>query len=296
MKKSAKFQSTLNMRSYAKINLSLDVLGKTDNGYHQLCMMMQTVSLHDDIQITKTRHAGQIELACNSPYVPCDERNIAYKAAKLMFDTYPEATNGFGVFIRIEKRIPVAAGLAGGSGNAAAVLHGINRLFQLKLSVETLCALGVTLGADVPYCLVGGTKLSEGIGEILTPLPSFPKLPIVLVNPGKPLSTKAVFGAITDIPSLPHPNTPALLEALQAGDVEKFLSHTANSLEAPAISAMPEIASIKEDLMKKGALGAMMSGSGPTVFGIFDDVAKAREAVAFFRKKRDRSFLTSPVL
>ena len=295
MKKSAKFQNTLTLRSYAKINLSLDVLGKTDNGYHQLCMMMQTVSLHDDIQITKTTHAGQIELACNSPYVPCDERNIAHKAARLLFDTYPEATRGFGVFIRIEKRIPVAAGLAGGSGNAAAVLHGINRLFQLHLSIETLCALGVTLGADVPYCLVGGTKLSEGIGEILTPLPKFPKLPIVLVNPGKPLSTKAVFGAITDIPSLPHPNTPVLLEALQVGDVEKFLQNTANSLEAPAISAMPEIATIKEDLMKKGALGAMMSGSGPTVFGIFDDVEKAREAVAYFRKKRDRSFLTSPV-
>ena len=142
-------KNTLNLRSYAKINLSLDVLGKTDNGYHQLCMMMQTVSLHDDIQITKTRRAGEIELACNSPYVPCDEKNIAYKAAHLLFDTYPEATNGFGVFIRIEKRIPVAAGLAGGSGNAAAVLHGINRLFQLHLSIETLCALGVTLGADV---------------------------------------------------------------------------------------------------------------------------------------------------
>lgn len=296
MKKATKFQNTLQLRSYAKINLSLDVLGKTDNGYHQLCMMMQTVSLHDDIQVSRTQHPGKITLSCNSPYVPCNEKNIAYKAANLIMETYPEETNGSGVFIHIEKRIPVAAGLAGGSGNAAAVLHAMNRLFQLHLSTERLCELGVTLGADVPYCLVGGTKLSEGIGEILTPLPSFPNLPIVLVNPGKPLSTKAVFTAITDIPSLPHPNTPVLLEALKAGDVTKFLANTANSLEAPAISAMPEIADIKETLMKKGALGAMMSGSGPTVFAIFDDTEKAREAVSYFRKKRYRSFLTSPVL
>lgn len=289
------FKNTLLIPSYAKINLSLDVLGKAPGGYHELRMIMQTVSLHDDIRIIRTLSPGRIEISCNNRYVPCNKKNIAYKAARLLFHSYPAETAGYGLYIKIIKRIPVAAGLAGGSGNAAAVLKGMNQLFHLSLSNERLCELGLQLGADVPYCIMGGTMLSEGIGEVLTPLPAFPQSTFLLVNPRKPLSTVKIFSSIQNIPALPHPNTERLLELLSRGDAPKFMQCTANSLEVPAMHLLPEIRQMKEVLIKKGAQGALMSGSGPTVFGLFQHESKAREAASSLIAKGMKAYVTTTV-
>ena len=265
---------TVTLKALAKINLGLDVLGRRENGYHDVRMVMQTIYLYDNVTMEKTEEAG-IHLECNLFYLPVDETNIAYKAAKLLMDEFNIQE---GVRIVLDKHIPVAAGLAGGSANAAAVLVGMNRLFSLGLTQEDLMERGVSLGADVPYCVMRGTVLAEGIGEILTPLPPLPKCCVLIAKPGISVSTKTVYEKLDSQEIEEHPDIDGILEGLEQEDLLKVASSMGNVLETVTIGDYPIIEEIKDVMKETGALNAMMSGSGPTVFGIFDDRSKAKEA------------------
>ncbi len=266
--------NTITLKALAKINLGLDVLGRRENGYHDVRMVMQTIYLYDNVTLTKTEEAG-IHLECNLFYLPVDETNIAYKAAKLLIDEFGIAE---GVRIVLDKHIPVAAGLAGGSANAAAVLVGMNQLFSLGLSQQQLMERGVSLGADVPYCVMRGTVLAEGIGEILTPLPPLPKCFVLIAKPGISVSTKTVYEKLDSLAIIDHPDIDGVLEGLDKQDLRKVALTMGNVLENVTISDYPVIEQIKDVMKDTGALNAMMSGSGPTVFGLFDDRGKAKEA------------------
>ena len=299
-----KLNNSISLPSYAKINLSLDVIGKTmifgKGNYHNLSMIMQTVSLHDDIYLLKTNTTGVINISCSgsdtaSHFIPENEKNTAYKAAKLIFQKFPSQTIGLGLDIKINKRIPIAAGLAGGSSNAAAVIKAMNYLFKLSMSNKQMCSIGLEIGADVPYCLYGGTMLAEGIGEVLTPLPSFPESVFLLVNPGDPLSTAEIFSSIKDISALPHPDTSRLISYLKDQDKIGFMKNTANSLEFPSMNLMPCISKIKDTMIEKSAIGALMTGSGPTVFGLFKDMDSAQNAKEYFSNlnKKYKTFIVT---
>ncbi len=259
------------MKSYAKINLTLDVLGKRDNGYHDVAMIMQTVGVFDLLIIDKT--AFDITVTTNLKYVPSNEKNIAYKAA-VEFFKYTRLHGG--VKIRIKKNIPVAAGLAGGSGNAAAVLCAMNVLYNANLSYEELCGIGAKLGADVPYCLDGGTCLAEGIGEKLTRLAPMPKMTVLLVKPPVNISTAAIYEEIDNADIINHPDMKKVTEAIKNKDISGIADNLCNVMEAVTERENPVITDIKARMKNGGALGASMSGSGPTVFGLFDDYNKAK--------------------
>ncbi len=270
-------------RSYAKINLTLDVTGKRDDGYHEVEMIMQTLSLFDLVIADKTR--GGIHLSTNLHYLPSNEKNIAYKAARLFFD---ETGIRGGVKLRIHKNIPVSAGLAGGSGNAAAVLVLLNMLYNAGLSEKELCSLGAKLGADVPYCITGGTQLSSGIGEVLSPLPPMPKLNILLVKPFINVSTAEVYKEIDSAEITRRPDTAAMTAAIERGDARAVAGNLCNVMEYVTERQYPVISDIKSKMKADGALGALMSGSGPSVFGIFEDYETAfRSAAGFLRSFRD---------
>lgn len=264
----------IELKALGKINLGLDVLGRRENGYHDVRMVMQTVYLYDRIRIEKTRTPG-IELESNLYYLPVNENNLAYKAAKLLLDEFRIET---GVKIFLNKHIPVAAGMAGGSSNAAAVLFGINRMFGLGLTEKELMERGVSLGADVPYCIMRGTVLAEGIGEILTPLAPLPKCWVLLAKPPISVSTKLVYEKLDSHEIEEHPDIDGIIQGLKAQDIRQVAASMGNVLERVTIEEYPVIERIKGILKAEGALNAMMSGSGPTVFGIFDDKNKARLA------------------
>ena len=266
-------KDTAQLKALAKINLGLDVIGRRENGYHDVRMVMQTIYLYDDVTIRKTENPG-IVVKTNLSFLPVNDDNIAYKAARMLIDEFGIES---GVEITLEKHIPVAAGLAGGSSNAAAVLVGMNRIFDLKLSQKELMERGVKLGADVPYCVMRGTVLAEGIGEVLSPLPPMPKCYILIAKPGINVSTKVVYEKLDSKPIENHPDIDAIIEGLEENDIYKVAASLGNVLEAVTIEDYPVIEEIKDAMKKAGALNAMMSGSGPTVFGIFDDkkVAKA---------------------
>lgn len=267
-------ENTVTLKALAKINLGLDVLGKRDNGYHDVRMVMQTIYLYDKVTLTKLEEPG-IQLETNLSYLPVDENNIAYKAAKILIDEFDIKE---GVAIKLDKHIPVAAGMAGGSSNAAAVLVGMNRLFKLGLKQKDLMERGVALGADVPYCVMRGTALAEGIGEILSPLPPLPKCYVLIAKPGISVSTKVVYEALDAKEIVEHPDIDGVLEGLENQDIRKVAASMGNVLESVTIEKYPIIEKIKDAMKEAGALNAMMSGSGPTVFGIFDDRKTAREA------------------
>ncbi|MBR3245080.1 MAG: 4-(cytidine 5'-diphospho)-2-C-methyl-D-erythritol kinase [Parasporobacterium sp.] len=254
----------IHLKAFGKINIGLDVTGRRDDGYHLVRMIMQTVDLYDEVSLKK-QDAG-ISVKTNKPFIPNDERNLAYKAARVLMDAYNIRE---GVRIDIGKRIPVAAGMAGGSTDAAAVLKGMNALFSLNIDEETMDAFAVKLGADVPFCLRKGTYLAEGIGEELTKLPDIPPCFCLLVNPGFGVSTKEVYQKIDEIDPLTHPQIDRTIEGLGRKSIEDVALSMGNVLELAVIPDHPEIAEIKEIMMENGALGAMMSGSGPTVFGLF---------------------------
>lgn len=274
-------------RSFAKINLTLDVLAKRENGYHDIKTIMQTVSLFDLIIIDKTNHG--ISISANLPYLPCNEKNIAYKAA----DAFFKATqiNG-GAKILIHKNIPVAAGLAGGSGNCAAVLTSLNMLYDNPLSKSELMKIGVSLGADVPYCFDGGTQLAEGIGEILSPLADMPNAYILLVKPPINISTALIYEAIDNAPILNRPDTNGMIEALNRSDIGNISDKLCNVMENVTAKMHPIIGGIKTKMIMNGAINAIMSGSGPTVFGIFDDFEKAKKSADSFSYQFKDVFLT----
>lgn len=282
----------LELKAYGKINLGLDVVRKREDGYHEVRMIMQTVGLHDRISM-EMRREPEIRTETNLPYVPDGEGNLAYRAAKLLTDEFKLDR---GVKIAIKKYIPVAAGMAGGSTDAAAVLVGMNRLFSLGLSRKELMERGVKLGADVPYCILRGTALSEGIGEILTELNPAPQCHVVLAKPQISVSTKAVYGKLRvgELRPEQHPDIDGMAEAIRTGSLDGVTARLGNVLETVTIPDHPEIGTIKEILMSQGAEGALMSGSGPTVFGLFKDMEAAERAVKVL-KQTDGGRLTRQV-
>lgn len=284
---------SIQLKAMAKINLGLDVTGKRPDGYHELRMVMQMINLFDRVTIKKRSEPG-ITLKTNLSFLPVNENNIVYKAAKLLTDTFEIK---YGLDIELEKHIPVAAGMAGGSSDAAAALYGMNKLFHLKLSKKQLMRFGVSLGADVPYCILRATALSEGIGEVLTVLPPMPKCYIVVAKPGISVSTKTVFGKLNLSEITAHPDIDGIAEAIRASDLEGIASRLGNVLEHVTVRDYPVIAQIKQEMTASGALGALMSGSGPTVFGLFDSKEKAESA--YMRLKQGelarQVFLTRPV-
>lgn len=271
----------LELKALGKINLGLDILGRRENGYHDVRMVMQTVYLYDRVILEKTRDPG-IEISTNLPYLPVNENNIAYKAAELLQREFGIRE---GIRISLEKHIPVAAGMAGGSSNAAAVLFGMNRMFDLGLSEEGLKERGVTLGADVPYCIMRGTVLAEGIGEILTPLPPLPKCYVLIAKPPLSASTKTVYEKIDREGIKSHPDIDGILAGLREGNLQQVAGSMGNVLEQVMLEEHPVLQRIKDVMLMSGALNAMMSGSGPTVFGIFTSRGRARAAAARLKRQ-----------
>ena len=270
---------SINLKARAKINLTLDVMRKREDGYHDLKMIMQTVSLYDSINIKKI-DKPIISLKSNISWLPIDERNLAYKAAALLKTKYDIKT---GLFIELKKKIPVSAGLAGGSSDCAAVLVGINKLFGLNLSQKELMDLGFSLGSDVPYCVIGGTALAEGRGEILTPVSSCPVFYVVLAKPNFSVSTSEVYKNYNSLSQMIHPKTDIVLDAIKNNDKKTISNNLCNVLESVTINMHPKLKSIKEEFINLGAVGALMSGSGPTIFALFEDKELACKAADHIR-------------
>ena len=284
----------IELKALAKINLGLDVLRRREDGYHEVRMIMQTIGLCDELEIRKTKQPG-IQVETNLYYLPTNENNLVYKAAQLLKDEFGLRD---GIGIRLRKRIPVAAGMAGGSSDAAAVLWGMNQMYKLGLSRQELMDRGVKLGADVPYCVLRGTALAEGIGEKLSVLPSMPKCYILIAKPGISVSTKFVYENLhaNDLRPEQHPDVDAMIRAMEKKDLGLLASRMGNVLETVTVPAYPVIDEIKRFMVEHGALGAMMSGSGPTVFGIYDTRGKARQAYRELRSRKlaKQVYLTTP--
>lgn len=264
----------ITVKALAKINLGLDVIRKRADGYHEVCMIMQTIHLFDRLEMKKEKAAG-VRLQTNLSFLPVDEHNLAFRAAAMLQEEFGITE---GLSIQLQKHIPVAAGLAGGSTDAAAVLYGMNEMFDLGLTREQLMERGVKLGADVPYCLMRGTALSEGIGEKLTPLPPMVKCPVLIAKPQISVSTKYVYEHLVLDGKTNHPRIDLLLKSIEAKDLHAIAGHMGNLLESVTVPLHPEIEEIKKCMKNNGALSALMSGSGPTVFGLFESVKEAKAA------------------
>ncbi len=258
----------------SKVNLGLDVLRRRDDGYHEVRMIMQTLKLCDELYFEETQKK-EISIVCNSENLECDENNLIYKAARLIMD---EAGIDRGLDIRLKKNIPIAAGMAGGSSDAAATLVALNKMFGIDFDIAKLKEIGVKIGADVPYCIEGGTQLSEGIGEKLTRLKDAPQCFVVVAKPHIGVSTKYVYENLHVETIKTHPNIDAMLKGIDAGDLIEISSHMENILENVTEKKYPVIAMLKSKLKSMGALNSLMSGSGPTVFALFDDRDKADKA------------------
>lgn len=263
----------LTLQAMAKVNLGLDVVRRLENGYHEVRMIMQSIRLYDELTFEKTESG--IVLVIDKDELPADENNLIYKSAKLIAEHYPLSG---GVKITLKKHIPMAAGMAGGSTDAAATFHGLNRLFSLGMSLEEMQRLGVKIGADVPFCMAGGTMLSEGIGEVLTELPNAPEAFLVIAKPDISVSTKYVYENLHVEQIEHHPNMQAVEDAIRAGNLQEMCAHMENILENVTEKQHPIIRQIKERLTENGAAAALMSGSGPTVFGIFEERETAQRA------------------
>lgn len=264
----------ITLKALAKINLGLDVVRRREDGYHEVRMVMQTIHLYDKLDIAKKKEQG-ISITSNLSYVPTNENNLVYKAGKLLMEEFDIKE---GVSVHLQKRIPVAAGMAGGSTDAAAMLYGMNEMFGLGLSRQQLMERGVKIGADVPYCLMRGTALAEGIGEKLTSLPPMVKCPVLIAKPQISVSTKFVYQNLKLDENTVHPDIDQLITDIRKQDLHAIAGDMGNVLESVTIPEYPIITKIKEQMLKSGAVNAMMSGSGPTVFGLFEDEATARKA------------------
>lgn len=306
-------EEKVTIKGYAKINLGLDVVGRLENGYHLLRSVMQQIDLYDTVALGRLskpeekigihgapedlpakepmkkdmEDGAQIRLTSDCEVVPLDESNLAYKAAKLLIE---HDDIGEGVHIHIIKRIPVAAGLAGGSADAAAVFMGMNELFGLGHSKEELQELGVKLGADVPFCIMGGTALAEGIGEKLTRIEAMPKMYVVIAKPPISVSTKHVYDNLR-LEQMVHPDMERILAAMRCKDLAAMTGLLGNVLESVTIDEYPLIRELKEAMLETGAAGSLMSGSGPTVFGIFDTMEKAAQAGKLMGRKYPQVFI-----
>lgn len=269
----------ISLKALAKINLGLDVVRRREDGYHEVRMIMQTIQLYDRLDIKRTQEPG-IQIQTNLSFLPVNENNLIYKAAKLLMDEF-SITDG--VSVKLDKRIPVAAGMAGGSTDAAAMLIGVNRLFSLGLTKRQLMERGVQIGADVPYCIMRGTALAEGIGEALSPLPPMVKCPVLIAKPSISVSTKFVYQNLKLDDTTIHPDIDCLIDDIKAKNLHDITAHMGNVLETVTIPNYPVIDEIKKHMLSNGAVGAMMSGSGPTVFGLFDDEDTAKKAYKAMR-------------
>lgn len=288
---------TIRRKAYAKINLGLDVLRRMENGYHEVKMIMQTIGLYDQIMIG-TQNSHEIHVSTNLKYLPSDRENIAWRAVELMREEYylQKGIEAPGAEIRIEKHIPVAAGMAGGSTDAAAVINGLNELWELGFDLKKRKEIGVRLGADVPYCITGGTMLSEGIGEILTPLDPMPNCFILTGNPHCSVSTRHVYENLKLDENTRHPDIDGIIYGLETADLGKITGSMGNLLETVTIPEHPEIDRIKQIMKENGALGTLMSGSGPTVFGIFERRSDATRAARQMEgeKLTHQTYITTP--
>ncbi len=281
----------ISIKALAKINLGLDVVRRREDGYHEVKMVMQTIHLFDRLEIRKTVSSG-IHIETNLSFLPTNENNLIYKAAKLLMDEFSISE---GIYVNLQKHIPVAAGMAGGSTDAAGVLYGMNKMFDLGLTKEDLMRRGVKIGADVPYCIMRGTALAEGIGEKLTALPPMVKCPVLIAKPQISVSTKYVYENLKLGPDTLHPDIDTLVEDIGSKDLMKIAADMGNLLETVTIPAYPVIAEIKQQMLEHGAQGAMMSGSGPTVFGLFKEEDTAEAAFAAMKESglARQVFLTS---
>ena len=266
----------LSLKAYGKINLGLDVLRRREDGYHDVRMIMQTVGIFDRVDLIWKEEPG-IQVETNLYYLPTNENNLVYKAAKLLMDEFQVQE---GLLIRLRKFIPVAAGMAGGSSDAAAVLFGVNKMFRLGLTTEELMQRGVKIGADVPYCILRGTALSEGIGEVLTSLPPVPQCQVLVAKPGINVSTKFVYENLhaNDLRPEQHPDIDGMIRAIKAKDLQGIAEKLGNVLETVTVKEYPVIQEIKDKMVEFGAIGSLMSGSGPTVFGLFTNPKAAQQA------------------
>lgn len=285
--------NTVSMRAYAKINLGLDVIGRLENGYHEVRMIMQSINLYDKVSVTRNK-TGRINVKTNLTFLPTGPDNLVYRAAAMLIEEFGIQD---GVDIDLYKFIPVAAGMAGGSTDAAAVLKAVNKIFGLGLDDGALMERGAKLGADIPYCIMGGTALAEGIGERLTPLPKCPHFYLVIAKPGISVSTKMVYGSLRLDDTIIHPDTEGIIEAITNKDVEGIADRLCNVLESVTVKEYPVIQDIKAEMIRYGALNSLMSGSGPTVFGVFTDENKAKECNEYLRKSRmvRNSYVAEPV-
>lgn len=266
----------LGLKAYGKINLGLDVLHRREDGYHDVRMIMQTVGIFDRVDLIWKEEPG-IQVETNLYYLPTNENNLVYKAAKLLMDEFQVQE---GLLIRLRKFIPVAAGMAGGSSDAAAVLFGVNKMFRLGLTTEELMERGVKIGADVPYCILRGTALSEGIGEVLTSLSPVPQCQVLVAKPGINVSTKFVYENLhaNDLRPEQHPDIDGMIRAIKAQDLQGIADKLGNVLETVTVKEYPVIQEIKDKMLEFGAIGSLMSGSGPTVFGLFTNPKAAQQA------------------
>ena len=271
----------IKLKARAKINLGLDVVRKREDGYHEVRMIMQMINLYDRITLRRSTEPG-IRVTTNLPYLPVNEDNLVYRAAKLLMEEF-KVTEG--AEIELQKYIPVAAGMAGGSSDAAAVMVGVNRIFHLGLTKKQLMERGVKIGADVPFCIMRGTALAEGIGEVLTPLPAMPHCSLVIAKPKIHVSTKFVYGNLKANELKEHPDIDGQVQALREGSLEQLVAKMGNVLETVTVPAYPVIDEIKRTMLKNDAMGAMMSGSGPTVFGVLEREERAQEVCRLLKKE-----------
>ena len=279
------------MEGRAKINLTLDILGTREDGFHEVAMVMQAVGLSDVLTLEK-REAPGVGLSIDVSWLRADEKNLAYRAAKLMQEEYHLPG---GVEIHLTKRIPMAAGLAGGSADAAAVLRGMDELYELGAGDEKLCELGARLGSDIPFTLMGGTMLATGRGEVLRRLPDFPETFVVLAKPHVSVSTAWAYGAYDTHPAEQHPDNDAMIRAIEAGDRRKAASFLCNVLESATIKRYEVISKLKEMMKEAGAMASLMSGSGPTVFGLAKTREQAEKIAAAVRLPDVDVFITKTI-
>jgi len=287
MEKELTIMRCISIKAYAKINLTLDVVSRREDGYHNVEMIMQSVDLWDLITIKEMGEG--IRLDSNIPGLPTDEGNIAWRAAQLIKSKFDIPT---GIHITIDKNIPIEAGLAGGSADCAAVLSGLNQLWNLRMDIKDLQALGKELGADVPFCLSGGTALAQGIGDMLTPIESKEEMWLVIIKPEFEVSTKEIYSRLKLEAIEKRPHNPKVIMYLESGDIQGIASSLVNVMEEITIPMHPDISRLKADLKAQGALGALMSGSGPSVYGIFPSGEDARAAAKLLKGKYSQVFVT----
>lgn len=284
---------SVTLRAYAKINISLDVCGKRQDGYHLLRSVFQGISLYDDIRVIQKEEGEGIEILCNLPYIPTDERNIVHKVATAFFQA--AKIPSYSIAIELKKTIPSGAGLGGGSADGAAVFSALCRLYGVFFTREQATAILAPLGADIPFFLYSGTMLAEGIGEILSPLPPLPDCFIVLAKPRAGANTKQIFTALAERGIPAHPDTDLVIEGLAQGDLKKIAQGADNVLENVTIPLCPPVGKLKEAMAKQGALLSLMTGSGSTVFGIFAEEKAARKAARAMQRYTRTVYTVRPI-